>query len=191
MQRLTFMALIVATCFAAGATAQRRSLDQMDLLSVPRSTPPGAAESRDLSRINVDTETYKLIAPLIGHCTKLENEYRSELAGTRSNNAHSYEYFMQKTGAIYRSSYLIRQIQPLADDVTGVLDDNDRIAEDAAMVLATLAYGGGEASAAQFAEMFRRFGLKQTENSESDRAQLVTAMLRRINSNFARLKVSR
>ena len=191
MRRQTFTALIVGTCFAVGVSAQRRGLDQMDLLSVPRSTSTAAAESRDLSKIDVNGATFKLFAPLIGHCNKLENEYRTELAGPKTKTAHSYEYFMNKTGAIYRSSYLIRQIQPLPDDVNGVLDDNDRIAEDAAMILATLAYGGGEASKAQFAEIFRRFGLKQTENSESDRAQLVAAMLGRINSNFARLKAGR
>ncbi len=166
------------------ASSRRRGLDQMDLLAVPRSAEPAAAS------VTVDEETFKLLAPLIGYCKRLESDYTNELINdpSRLGRSFKHERFMKRIGSVYTSISLIEQIQKLPAPAAEIVDRNEAIAEEAARILAILSFGGGEGFKDQIAALNDEFGITRSENTVSDRERLVAAMLRRINTHFARLK---
>jgi hypothetical protein len=102
----------------------------------------------------------------------------------------NYERFLQKTGVIYRSTFLIKEMQTLSDPVKAIVDQNEQITEDVGRILAILSFGGGDAFKDQIADLNERFAISDSGNSAFDREVLVAAMLRRINANFARFRVA-
>jgi hypothetical protein len=188
MKHLAFAVLLTIGFSAASNAQTRRGLDQLDLVTVSRSAAPAAPTSP----VEIDLETYKLVAPLIDHCKKLERDYQTSIVEDKIQlgRAVKYQRFMEKSAAVYRSVYLIKQMQTLADPVKAVVDDNQQISEDVANVLATLAYNNADTFKEQLAAVSKRFAVTDTGNSVADRERLVTVMLQRMNANFARLKIA-
>jgi hypothetical protein len=177
--------VLVFVCIAAPVCAQqpivRRGLDQIDLLSMPRTTTPAG------SPVNVDLETFQLLEPLVRYCRELEREYKtSVLESNVQLTAESFAgVFTRKSEAIQRSLFLIRKIKEPSPQVSALLNETDAFGRDLAMIAVSL-YDDDQAGVG---DDIARLGRKYGAGDQPDKKQLVGAILRRLNANFGRLKL--
>lgn len=163
----------------------RRGLDQIDLLTTAPRTMP--AET-----VSIDLTTFSLLGPLLEHSREFERDYNKPVTGADSNMTprEYYGAFYRKANDIQGSIYLIKEMAPLSAPVEAVLDQNTEIVREMLNVLAALRAAGTDRYLKEISKLNEHYRLETTANSASDARLLVSVMLRRINANFSKFRVT-
>lgn len=179
---VTLLFLTVSTAFAQ-QPATRRGLDQIDLLSMPRSTQASDAGPA----VNVDLDTFQLLEPLVRYCREMERDYKTTVIdGNKALTAETFsEVFNRKAEAVQRSLFLIGKIKEMPPQVAALLQETDQYGRDLALIAVSLYEESGKPEG-DVARVSRKYGM----GDQPDKKLLVAAILRRLNANFARVKVA-
>ena len=163
----------------------RRGLDQMDLLTIPRSA--------DRPSVNVDLETFELLEPLINHSRGLETFFRENvLAKPAVPSDDVHEAFGRKTVAVYRSIFLIKEIKKtLSPELRAILDQSSETAKFLGKVAAIVRFDAPITLEKEMSDLYREYGMTTSDDYRADRLRLIGVMVRKLNENFSKIRVVR
>lgn len=178
---LTSLLFLGVATDALGQQPARRGLDQIDLLSVPRTN---AQNDRP---VEVNAELFELLEPLVRYCRELERNYKTSVMDKDEplTPANFGSIFSSKADAIQRSLFLIRKMEEVPPQVAALLRETDQIGWDISIVVGSLFEPPDQHVLKDLALLSGKYGV----SDGADAKQLVAAILRRLNANFARIRV--
>lgn len=181
--------MFVATAWVVAAQQpaaerQRRGLDQIDLLSVRTDKTTTVA-----APVVVDLATMQLLEPLVRYCRELERSYNAEvMAKPEPLTREAFDkVFRQKATAIHRSLFMIRQMQELSPEVSALLNDTDESGKEIGLVAVGMQLPYELKAQLEVEFLKTKYGLDDAAGYK----ELIAVVLRRMNLNFGRLKLSR
>lgn len=185
MKYATLTALLllsgILTAYSQQPTTTRRGLDQIDLLTVPRTSAPVGAP------VHVDLETFQLLEPLMRYCRELEQNYVTTVMAKDEplTPASFATIFRSKADAIQRSLFLIRKIEEPSPQLSRLLDETDLIGSD----LGVIAFALHSEEPKDVQREVEGLKKKYAVGDQADLKHLAAAILRRLNANFGRVKI--
>lgn len=178
---LLFLSGTSTTYSQQPTTTRRGGLDQIDLLTVPRTSAQVGAP------VNVDLDTFQLLEPLVRYCRELEQSYATTVMAKDEplTQANFATVFNRKADAIQRSLFMIRKIEKPSPQLSGLLDETDLIGRDLGIAAISLYSGESEEAQTEVQSLKKKYAVGEKAGLK----QLVAAILRRLNANFARVKI--
>jgi hypothetical protein len=186
---LTMMVIVPILGLSQTTSKSRPTLDSIDLVSTSSSTGNGAT-------IYVPFETYRTLGPMVQLSRDLENDYRETVVEKKRvvPSAEYLDWVSRKLMVLYRSMLIMKELGT-SDELCDMLTkDHDMIA-DAGRVIGLMRLGEKTLYKKEVDALIQKFGVPSSEtrldgSSISDRELLIAAMLRKLNSDFARVQVA-